>query len=158
MEPQPETMDCSKCGISVHKACYSALHGTLHMVARYLGSCISVDSSITLTPQNPSTDTVPPATPEAEAAWVCETCIGEEQVGGTDLCAVCPRRGGLMLPSNDHRNVRWSHAFCAQTNAPLVFKSGKSPVLPEMTAVDVRAVTRDLKKFKCGICGRKGVR
>ena len=63
-----------------------------------------------------------------------------------------------MLPSNDHRNVRWAHAFCAQNNAPLVFSSGKSPVLPEMTAVDVRAVTRDLKKFKCGICGRKGVR
>lgn len=79
-------------------------------------------------------------------------------MGGTDLCAVCPRRGGLVLPSNDHRNVRWAHAFCAEKNAPTVFYSGKSPVLPGMTAVDVRGVTRDLKKFKCGICGRKGVR
>lgn len=97
--------------------------------------------------------------PEAEAAWVCETCTGEEQVGGTDLCAVCPRRGGLVLPSNDHRHVRWAHAFCALQNAPTVVLAGiRSPVLPEMAAVDVRGVTRDLKKFKCGICGRQGVR
>lgn len=104
------------------------------------------------------TDSIPPLGPEAEAAWVCETCTGEEAVGGTDLCAVCPRRGGLMLPSNDQRHVRWAHAFCSVHNAPTVFAAGRSPVLPEMAAVDVRGVTRDLKKFKCGICGRQGVR
>ena len=152
----PGTMACSKCGISVHKACYATLHGTpIHSTTPNTHNPCLTPTPIT--PQTP-TDTIPPSTPEAEAAWACETCVGEEQVGGTELCAVCPRRGGLMLPSNDHRNVRWAHAFCARTNAPLVFTSGRSPVLPEMAAVDVRAVTRDLKKFKCGICGRKGVR
>jgi hypothetical protein len=149
----------------VHKACHAALHGALVVYTRPLDSpCPSQCPRVLLHSDHPHahthtpTDTVPPTGPEAEAAWVCETCIGEEQVGGTDLCAVCPRRGGLMLPSNDHRNVRWSHAFCAAKNAPTVFKSGRSPVLPEMAAVDVRGVTRDLKKFKCGICGRTGVR
>ena len=83
--------------------------------------------------------------------------MGEQEVGGTAYCVLCPRRGGLMVPTND-RNVRWAHAFCSQHNGPVVFKSGKSPVLPLLTAVDVHGLSKDAKKFKCGVCSRKGVR
>ena len=124
-EPAEGLLVCSKCEMSVHRSCHSFFQDG-------------------------------PTTPEAAAKWVCQTCVGEQQdMGSGGSCVLCPRRGGLLVPTND-RNVRWVHAFCAEHNGPLVFKSGPSPVLPELTAVDVRSVGKDAKKAsKCGVCSKK---
>eukprot|EP00624_Nannochloropsis_granulata_P006066 evm.model.NODE_4407_length_63659_cov_22.504595.8 len=116
---------CSRCDMSVHRSCYSFF-------------------------QDPPTGT------SRQAEWLCQTCVGEQQdMGSGGSCALCPRRGGLLVPTND-RNIRWVHAFCAEHNGPLVFKAGRSPVLPQLAAVDIRNVGKETKKAsKCGVCSRK---
>jgi len=119
-------MVCSRCDMSVHRSCYSFF-------------------------QDP-----PTGSSTRPAEWLCQTCVGEQQdLGSGGSCALCPRRGGLLVPTND-RNVRWVHAFCAEHNGPLVFKADRSPVLPQLAAVDVRNVGKEAKKAsKCGVCSRK---
>lgn len=117
---------CSRCDMSVHRTCYSYF-------------------------QEP-----PTRTSSCQAEWLCQTCVGEQQdLGSGGSCALCPRRGGLLVPTND-RNIRWVHAFCAEHNGPLVFKAGRSPILSQLAAVDIRNVGKEAKKAsKCGVCSRK---
>ena len=70
---------CSRCDMSVHRSCYSFF-------------------------QDP-----PTGTSLRPAEWLCQTCVGEQQdMGSGGSCALCPRRGGLLVPTND-RNIRWVH-------------------------------------------------
>lgn len=66
--------------------------------------------------------------------------------------------GGLFVPTND-RNPRFVHAFCASHCTHLgVTRSHRDVTLPHTASVQVEQLPKDVRRAKCNVCSRKGVR